>query len=449
MHYRSYLPFLMLASTPAWALSTGPPQGRTAVPGEAGGATCTACHTNGPAVNSDTRGRLTIEARPYKPGVKQLIKVILEHPEGARWGFQLTVRSAANPLEMAGSLTPVAGSIRVRCGLTGTVDAPCANATDLQFASHVQASTFNGQRNRAEWEVEWTPPASGTGDIIIYAAGNAANSSGNNQGDIIYNTNRTIGVENCNLAKPTISGIANSATSPAGPLSANTLLSIYGGGFQATGSTRPVSSADISNNRFPTELSCIGVEIAGRRVPLTYAQENQINAQVPTVSDRGTVPVVVIANPGTPNERKSDPMNITLQATSPAFFRFGGNAIAATSSTGEYIANPTTLTGARGARAGETIALYATGLGLLDPVYQAGEIMEGAIRVKDAVTIEWGGTVLNAADVTYAGAVPGAISGLQQINVRVPATATPNSANVVRVRAGGVLSPEGTTIFVQ
>lgn len=447
MHYRSYLPFLFIvAGTPLLATTGGPPTQRSGIPGEANGATCTACHTNGPAVNGDTRGRLSIEARDYKPGVKQLIKVILEHPEATKWGFQLTVRTAANPLQMAGEFT-VTPMIRVRCA-AGGANAPC-NAGETQFASHVLASTYIGQRNRAEWEVEWTPPATASGDLIIYAAGNAANNSSTNQGDIIYTSNRTIGVENCNLAKPTISGITNAATAPAGPLSANTLLSIYGGGFQATGSRRTVSAADISNSRFPTELSCVAVEIAGRRVPLTYAQDNQINAQVPTVSDRGTVPVVVVANPGTPNERKSDPTNITLQATSPAFFRFGGNAIAATSTTGEYIANPTTLAGARGARPGETIALYATGLGLLEPVYQAGEIMEGAIRVRDAVQIEWAGTVLNAADVSYAGAVPGAISGLQQINVRVPMTATPNSANVVRVRAGGVLSPEGTTVFVQ
>ncbi len=447
MYYRSFLPFLLiLAGTPLLATTGGAPTQRTGVPGEAGGATCTACHTNGPAVNGDTRGRLTIEARDYKPGVKQLIKVILEHPEASKWGFQLTVRTAADPLVQSGEFT-VTPTIRVRCGATGA-NAPC-EAGQTQFAGHVLASTYIGQRNRAEWEVEWTPPATASGNLIIYAAGNAANNAAGNQGDIIYNTNRTIGVENCNLAKPTISGITNAATAPAGPLSANTLLTIFGGGFQAMGSPRTVSAADISNNRFPTELSCVGVEIAGRRVPLTYAQDNQINAQVPTVADRGTVPVVVVANPGTPNERKSDPTNITLQATSPAFFRFGGNAIAATSTTGELIANPTTLTGARGARTGETIALYATGLGLLEPVYQAGEIIEGAIRVKDAVQIEWAGTVLTAADVTYAGAVPGAISGLQQINVRVPASATPNAANVGRVRAGGVLSPEGTTIFVQ
>jgi len=447
VRYRCYLPFLtLLAGTLMLATTGGPPTQRTGVPGEAGGATCAACHTNGPAVNSDTRGRLTIEARDYKPGVKQLIKVILEHPEATKWGFQLTVRSAADMLQQAGDFT-VTPTIRVRCAASGA-NAPC-NPGETQFASHVLASTYIGQRNRAEWEVEWTPPANASGSLIIYAAGNAANNSSTNQGDIIYNANRTIGAENCNLAKPAISAVANAATAPAGPLSANTLVAIYGGGFQPAGSRRTVSAADITNNRFPLELSCVAVEIAGRRVPLTYLQDNQINAQVPTVSDRGTVPVVVVANPGTPNERKSDATNITLQATSPAFFRFGGNAIAATSTTREYIANPSTLAGARGARPGETIALYATGLGLLEPVYQAGEIMDSAIRVREAAQIEWAGTVLSAADVSYAGAVPGAISGLQQINVRVPMTATPNAGNIVRVRAGGVLSPEGTMIFVQ
>ncbi len=443
-----FLALFLAACSSLSAFSSGPPAQRTGVPGEAAGVTCTACH-RGTDLNSDTRGRLTIEARDYKPGVKQLIKVILEHPDALRWGFQLTVRLASNPLMPAGgTFTAVPGAIRVVCSGTPAAQ-PCA-AGENEFATHVAASTFVGQRNRAEWEIEWTPPAAAAGDLMIFAAGNAANNSGSNAGDIIYNTNRMIGVENCNLPKPTISAIRNAGSFLDGPLSLNTLIAIGGTGFQAAGATRNVSRADISDGKFPTELSCMAVEVAGRRAPLTYAQANQINAQIPTLGALGSTAVVAIANPGTPNERKSDPLNITLASNSPAFFRLLPTpCIAAVfASTGQVTADPSLFPGTKGVRPGDIIALYATGLGALEPVYQAGEVIGGAVKLKDTVQIEWGGRTLDAADVMYAGSAPGLISGVYQINIRVPAAVTSNAHNQLRMRIGSALSPEGTTIFV-
>jgi uncharacterized protein (TIGR03437 family) len=393
----------------------------------------------GTPLNSDTRGKLTIEAGDYKPGVKQTIRLILEHPEAQRWGFEMTIRLADNPLQGAGTFT--ANSLRrVVCSAGGPQ--PCPSGQN-EFVTHFAASTFAGQRGGVAWEIEWTPPATAAGNLIIYAAGNAANFSTNNTGDVVYNTNRTISPENCNLAKPAVSAVRNAGSFLDGALALNTLIAIGGSGFQAAGTTRRIFASDISESRFPTELSCIGVEVRGVRAPLTYAQDNQINAQIPTIADRGVVPVVVIANPGTPNERRSDPMNITLAGSSPAFFRFlpASNIAAIFAESGQFI-------GTAGVKPGDVIALYATGLGQLDPVYQAGEIIDGAVKLKDTLTIEWGGTALAASEVLYAGSAPGLISGVYQINVRVPATATPNAENVVRMRVGGVLSPERTTIFV-
>ncbi len=445
-----FLTLFLAACSSLSAFSTGPPAQRTGVPGEATGLTCTACH-RGTDLNADTRGRLTIEAGAYKPGVKQTIKVILEHPEAMRWGFQLTVRLASNPLMPAGgTFTAVPGAIRVVCSGTPVNGPQPCPAGESEFATHVAATTFAGQRNRAEWEIQWTPPAAAAGDLMIYAAGNAANNSGTNVGDMIYNTSRMIGVESCNLAKPTVTAVRNAGSFLDGPLSLNTLIAIGGTGFQAAGTTRNVGAADITEGKFPTELSCIAVEVAGRRAPLTYAQANQINAQIPTVSAVGASTVVAIANPGTPNERRSDPMSITLAANSPAFFRLLPTPCIAAifATTGQVTGDPSLLQGVRGVRPGDIIALFATGLGTLDPVYQAGEVIGGAVRLKDTVTIEWAGTALPASEVLYAGSAPGLISGVSQINIRVPAAVTSNAQNQVRMRVGGSLSPEGTTIFV-
>jgi len=440
-----FLALFLAACSTLSAFSTGPLPQRVGIPGEAGGATCTACH-RGTDVNADTRGRLIIEAGPYKPGVRQVIKLTLEHPEATRWGFEMSVRLASDPLKGVGAFTSNALR-RVVCSGGGAP--PCPDGQN-EFVSHVANSTFRGQRDRAEWEIEWTPPATAQGDLVIYAAGNAANNNGTNAGDIIYTSNRTISLENCDLAKPTISAVRNAGSFLDGPLSLNTLIAIGGTGLQAAGTTRGVTSADITDGKFPTELSCMAVEVGGKRVPLTYAQANQINAQIPTIADRGTIGVVAVANPGTPNERKSDPFNITLAAVSPAFFRILPTpCIAAVfASTGEVTGDPSILQGVRGVRPGDIISLYATGLGVLDPVYQAGEIVGSAVKLKDTLTIEWGGNVLPASEVLYVGSAPGLISGVYQINVRVPGAVTSNAQNQVRMRVGGALSPEGTTIYV-
>ena len=118
-----FLTLFLAACSSLSAFSSGPPAMRSGVPGEADGLTCNACH-RGTDLNSDTRGRLTIEVSPYRPGVKQAIKVILEHPDAMRWGFELTARLASNPLTSAGgTFTAVAGSIRVVCS---TGNPPCA-----------------------------------------------------------------------------------------------------------------------------------------------------------------------------------------------------------------------------------------------------------------------------------------------------------------------------------
>ena len=100
--YSCALTLILAACGSVQAFSNGPPAQRSGVPGEANGATCTACHLGTP-LNSDTRGKLTIEAGDYKPGVKQTIRLILEHPEAriARFaeehGFLDLTRSNTRP----------------------------------------------------------------------------------------------------------------------------------------------------------------------------------------------------------------------------------------------------------------------------------------------------------------------------------------------------------------
>ncbi len=441
---------LLLAVPAAFAFSRGPAGPVSGVPTDNNGATCTACHRTFTPANSDPRGKLEIlmESMTYTPGVRKKIRVRLEHPEAQRWGFQLTARESSNTTRGAGSFV-ANDDVQVRCGLS-LGNPPCAGEPEPQFAEHVTPSTRPGTRNGVEWEFEWTPPANEVGEITIYAAGNAANNNNLNTGDYIYTTNVTLRAEGaCNLARrPTVRSIGNAA-SFAREISPNALASVFGLDFEVAGRTRAANTGDFVNGVFPSQLACVAVEIGGRRAPITYVQTDQINFQVPAATPSGAVPMTVILNPGRPNELRSDQATVTVNNHTPAFFTFGGRSIAAQTASFQTIGDPATIPGAVRARAGDVVILYGTGFGLSDPVYQAGELPPGIAPLRDRITVTVGGTILPASDILYAGLAPNLISGLQQINIRLPQSVSPGNVPI-SITVGGVSTPSaGAVIPVQ
>ena len=447
------LAFLTIAAaSAAWSFSTGPPAMRAGVPTDASGNSCFACHRNAAAAqapSTDPRGYVRVVAAPYRPGVKQTVRITVFHPEAARWGFQLTARRLSDSAVQAGSFDATT-AIRVVCsdnvaafgnGGAGKPDVGCGGLTE--FATHNATST-----GASTFSVEWTPPATDVGEVTLFAAGNAANASNSNAGDNIYLTSAI--VPNANgcaslSAKPVIRGVGNAASF--GPeLSMNALISIVGTGLYET-TPRLLQGGDLvagDVTRFPTQLNCVAVEIGGERVPVFFAGPTQINAQVPTGA-AGRVPVTVILNPGSTREQKSDPMMVTVNPTAPAFFTFDGTAVAAVAATDGLRIGPPGVA-SRPAKPGEVVSFYANGLGASNPVWQAGEIPTAGAMVS-GVTVRLGTNILPLSDIQYAGLAPGAISGLYQVNVRIP-MGTAAGATPVRLSVGGVTSPEGTMVMI-
>lgn len=432
------------ATTMTYALSTGPPVMRAGVPGEANGLTCTACH-RGIDLNADPAGFVRVQAVPYRPGVRQTVRVTVFHPEAARWGFQLTARLVSDLTKKAGSFTANT-EVQVRCSDNSTTSG-CGELTE--FAQHVQPSTQGGASGARSWTVEWMPPATDVGEVIFYVAGNAANASGNNQGDRIYTSNRIVpNADGCSSlsAKPTITGVVNGASfQPA--VSANGLISVFGSGLYPAGQRRPLQAGDIFEDKFPTRLNCVAVEVGGELVPITFAQDNQINAQLPITAGAGQIPVRIVVNPGAgTREQKSDPMMISGNPAAPAFFTFNGTAVAAASATDGALIGPAAVNG-RPARPGDIVALFLTGLGRTRPDYQAGEIATGPVPMLVNPSIRLGDANLAAADVLYVGLAPGAITGLYQANIRIPANTAAGDLPI-RITAGDASSPAGTILTV-
>jgi uncharacterized protein (TIGR03437 family) len=385
---------------------------------------------------------VAISALNYAPGVSQTIKVTIQHPEAARWGFQITARLASDLTKQAGTFT-VNDLVRVRCDTTPAQDAPCNGA--VEFPEHNSAVRTDAGLGYT-YSVVWTPPASDVGDVVFYAAGNAANGDGTLNGDRIYTTTSRISADAASVCtganKPAITSVVNAASFGT-PLSAGSLVTIFGTGFAGTGVTRIAGAGDIRNNSFPKSLACVAVEIDGKRAPITYVQGTQINAQVPATTSTGPVTVRVLANPDLPAQAASANSTITLTSTSGALFTFDGKSAAA-----QIAGTATSITATAPVKPGTLITLYGTGFGPTTPAVQPGDIATAQSPVSGPITVLIGGTALAAADVTYAGLSPGSISGLYQINAKIPAS-TPDGNATVTIQQGSVSAQTGVTIPVK
>jgi uncharacterized protein (TIGR03437 family) len=365
------------------------------------------------------------------------------HPEASRWGFQITARLASDPSKQAGTFT-ANDVVRVLCDATPAHDAPCNGA--LEFPEH-----SNAPRTAAgagfTFSVDWTPPATDVGDIVFYAAGNAANGDGTNSNDRIYTTSSVISPGCANTQKPVITSVVNGGSFGTA-LTANSMVTIFGQNFASAATKRAAGAADITNG-FPTKLACIAVEIDGKRAPISYVQSNQINVQAPTTTSLGAVSVRVIANADEAASLPSDPSSVQLLSAAPAFFTFDGKAIAALFATSnEIVGDASVVASAKPAKPGDLVALYGTGFGPTNPAVAAGAITPGQATITGQPTITIGGTTVTPADILYIGLSPGSISGLYQINLRIPATVPDGNAAVV-VRMNSISSQDGATLAIK
>ena len=429
-----------LTPLPLAAFSTGPPQSRTGAAVD-GGLTCTACHKTFAPANSDPRGSVTLTVQPWRPGVTQTLKVTIKHPDQKRWGFQLTARLASDLTRQAGTFTSNS-DIRVRC-LAGP-DAPCNG--DVEFASHRSAVVTDTGAGYT-YSIDWTPPATDAGDIVFYLAGNAADGNGANSNDRIYTTSAAVQPAACNLGGvPNLSSAVSSA-SYTGALAPNSLITIFGTGFQSAGLTRQLLPEDLAAGSVPRVLSCAAVEINHVRAPILYASATQINAVVPTGTAAGPNEVRVILNPAAASPVTSSPITVQTGAAAPALFTLDGKkAIAQFSGTSTLVADPAVVKGARAARPGDSITLWASGLGDTSAHLDAAALATSAASSVAPVTVMLAGQALLPGNVTYAGTAPGMTAGLYQINVLLP-SGIPAGDTALKVVVNGVGSQDAVTIL--
>jgi len=169
---------LCVASSLAWAYSTGPIDGVTGAPGEN---TCNqlGCH-NSFALNSGGGSLVVTAPSQYAPGDTLDLQVGLAQTGQLRWGFELTALDAqGNPVGQLLVVDPA--RTQKSTALSGR-----------QYIKHTKVGTDSGTVNVAPgWTLRWVAPPSDSGIVTFYAAGNAANGNAISTGDYIYTTSTT------------------------------------------------------------------------------------------------------------------------------------------------------------------------------------------------------------------------------------------------------------------
>lgn len=165
---------VLFVTSVAYAKITGPDAGYTDAPGDLGN--CTACHDSFEIPNVGP-GSVNLSGAPavYNPGQQYTLSITVQQNNRHRFGFQLTAIDMTG--NRAGTLAPVSSDSQVN---------PETGAGGRQYIEHTEIGTLATGASSRTWVIRWTAPSTDIGTVSFWFAGNAANDSGDNQGDYIY-----------------------------------------------------------------------------------------------------------------------------------------------------------------------------------------------------------------------------------------------------------------------
>ncbi len=232
--------------------------------------------------------------------------------------------------------------------------------------------------------------------------------------------------------------IVSTAGYSAGPFAPNSMVTIFGTALSP--SAQSITPADIQNNSgLPTNMNSTTVYIDSQPAPLFYVSDGQINFVLP-----GTVgpapPVLVVVREGL----RGPAVTLPLAPAAPFLFLLPSAPAYIIASRPDYSA----ITPDAPAHAGDTVVIWATGLGKVQHNPAPGELPNYTSPLADmtALQVTIGGTPLDPARILYAGLTP-LSAALYQINLVLPAT-LPNDPEI-RVFVGGQPSQAGLKLAVQ
>ncbi len=285
------------------------------------------------------------------------------------------------------------------------------------------------------------PAASGSSNFVASVSPSALTANQTYNGSITFTA---AGVSSVTVpvvlsvlppASASISQISNAASGVRGAISPGEIVTLLGVGLG------PAAGVTLSL----TQAGTVDTTLAGTRVffdeypaPLLYVSAGQVNAIVPYEVSGRQVTQVAVEYQGV----RSQSYTMQVTATAPGIFTVTQNGQgqgAILNQDNGY--NASTLPAARGS----VVQVFGTGEGILSPTAQTGSVTSGIFKPAANVTATIGDL---PATVTFAGAAPGQVAGLFQVNIVVPQNA-PTGDAAIQITIGANKTQSGVTVAVK
>jgi uncharacterized protein (TIGR03437 family) len=332
----------------------------------------------------------------------------------------------ANENATAGRAVPIEAQVFSNCG--NRLTSSDRLTMSMGFSNGESTQSMSDQRTGV-WTQTWSPKKSATKQVIMRVS---ALYAGPNLKFLADTTIVTFNMSDSDTPRINTKGIVNSASySEGAPLAPGMRVSVYGESLSE-------QCRDANGNPLPTELFGTEVRLADLPIALDYVCAPQINAQLPFDLPTDTEHQLLIRR----GVALSFPESFVIASAQPAVFSkdaSGRGQASALHADGKFV-EP----GSPG-KAGETISIYCTGLGIVDPPIGAGvAVTEFNYKTARPVQVEIDG---KNADVRFAGLAPG-LAGTYVVQAVIPQDARAGDAVPVVMRIDEKTSPV-VTIAIQ
>jgi len=309
-----------------------------------------------------------------------------------------------------------AGNLYFVDGLSAVVRKLLPNGTILTIAGTGQNGYNGGDAGAA------------TSAQLDHPAGVAVDTKGN---VLVADTNNQV-VRQLTPVPFSVGAVLNAASGIQGPVAPGEIVAVFGAGIG------PASTAT-----FTPANGSIGNLLASDQIYF-----NGIAAPLLTVSSSFATAIVPYGVAGASAVKYQGNVSATTEfpaaSVAPGIFTAdstGSGPAAAVNQDG------TLNSAAKPAKAGSVISLYITGDGQTAPSGVDGKLTTAPYPAAGQTVKVWIGGI--PAVVSYAGAAPGAVAGLTQINVQIPAGVASGAAVPVSLQVGGVSAQSTVTVSVQ
>jgi uncharacterized protein (TIGR03437 family) len=396
--------------------------------------------TVSPTSGTTAAGTLTLTANPTNLTAGNYTGTVTVTPTGGGTAQTVTVNFTVTSAAISVSTTTL--NFTYQAG--GSMPAPQVFT--------VSGGTFTATASPANsWLV--VNPTSGTAGTSVQVSINTSSlpTAGNYTGTItVAGTNGTTGTQTVNVSVsvtaplPTITAVVNAASfAPGTAISPGEVISIGGSGL---GPATPVTLTLDSNGRVSTSIGGVTVTIGGYPAPLIYASSTLISAVVPYEVAGQISPSIVVKFLG----QTSNGYPLTAVVAQPGIFTQSSQG----TGPGAILNQDYSLNGAaHPAAKGSTVQVFMTGEGKPTPTPVDGTVtcVAGCSSISQIpVPLLSVSALVNGqpAQVTFAGSAPGLVSGVLQVNVVIPATASSGAVPIV-ISVGTAASQSGVTVQVQ